>query len=58
MSHSAASQQDFTLAYYAGNRAVGSIAVIHRRAGKTRVEPLETARETGLEQDLKPIFIG
>jgi DNA-binding beta-propeller fold protein YncE len=53
-----ASAQDFSLAYYGGNRVVGSLAVIRRRGGRTRVEPLETGRETGLEQDLKPIFIG
>jgi DNA-binding beta-propeller fold protein YncE len=51
-------QQDFSLAYYGGNRTVGSLAVIHRRNGETRVEPIETAAETGLEQDLKPIFVG
>lgn len=49
---------DFTLAYYSGDRKTGSIAIIERKNGDTQITPLPTAPDTGLEKQLKPIFIG
>ena len=55
--HTGASD-DFALGYYSGNRATGSVAVIRREGGRTRIEPVPTAPESGLAQELKPIFVG
>jgi hypothetical protein len=58
MSQTASDVRPYSLGYYAGNRKTGSISVISRRDGKTRIDPLAVEPETGLAPDLKPIFIG
>lgn len=49
---------DFELGYYAGDRKTGSITIIRRAGGETRIEPVPTGPATGLEPALKPVFIG
>ena len=49
---------DFTLVYYSGDRKTGSLALVRRSDGKTSVKALETAPETGLDKELKPVMIG
>lgn len=48
---------DGVIGYYAGDRRIGSVALI-RRGGETRIEPLPTLAETGLAPELRPIFVG
>ena len=52
------SKLDFSLAYYSGNRKVGTIAVVSRQTGTTTVNTLEQGAETGLDKLLKPILVG
>ena len=49
---------NFILGYYAGNRKTGMINVVSRKAGKTDIESIASEPGTGLEKELKPIFIG
>lgn len=49
---------DFSVAYYAGNRKTGTLALVRCTAGEVTVMPLATAPETGLDQALKPILVG
>ena len=49
---------DFTLAYYAGDRKTGSIAVVSRKGGKLEVKQIAQGAESGAEKLLKPIFVG
>lgn len=58
MNQKADATGDFTLGYYAGNRATGAVAVIRRAGGRTRIDPVPTGPESGLEPDLKPVFVG
>jgi len=58
MNGKTSSDQDFTVAYYSGDRKTGSISTITRKAGKTTVTALKNAQDTGLDKALKPIFIG
>ncbi len=50
--------RDYTLAYYAGNRQTGSISIVHQEAGTRRIEQLPLAPESGLDKELKPVFVG
>ena len=50
--------QDFTLAYYSGNRKTGAIAVISRENGELSVKQLGVEAETDVAKALKPIFVG
>ncbi|MDH5301924.1 MAG: hypothetical protein OEW58_11240 [Gammaproteobacteria bacterium] len=50
--------QNFTLAYYSGNRKTGSIAILSRDHGKLNVKALPIEAESALEKNLKPIFVG
>lgn len=52
------STRSFTLGYYAGNRKTGSVSVIRRDNGQTRVDTLAVEPETGLAPELKPVFVG
>lgn len=58
MSKTAPSARNFALGYYAGNRKTGSISIIGRDGGRTRVDTLAVEADTGLAADLKPIFVG
>jgi len=58
MNGKTSSDQDFTVAYYSGDRKTGSISTVTRKAGKTTVTALKNAQDTGLDKALKPIFIG
>lgn len=49
---------DFTLAYYAGDRKTGAIAVVSRTGGQLEVKQIAQGEESGAEKLLKPIFIG
>lgn len=49
---------DFTLAYYAGDRKTGSIAVVSRKNGELEVQQIAQGAESGADKLLKPIFIG
>ncbi len=49
---------DFVVAYYAGNRQTGSLVLIHRQHGETRIEPIPTLPESGLSPELRPVFVG
>lgn len=52
------SVMNYSLAYYSSNRKTGSLAVVHCRDGKTAVQRLPLAAESGLEAALKPLLIG
>lgn len=52
------SNSKFSLAYYAGDRKIGSISLIHSQSGETEIIPLQRATESGLDKALKPIMIG
>ncbi|MGE0225815.1 MAG: YncE family protein [Acetobacteraceae bacterium] len=58
MSQSSPSARSFVLGFYAGNRKTGSVSVVSRTHGATRVDPLSVESETGRAADLKPIFVG
>jgi hypothetical protein len=58
MSQNIPSARSFALGYYAGNRKTGSVSVIRRENGQTRLDPLAVDAETGLAAELKPIFVG
>lgn len=58
MSQSTLGARAFSLGYYAGNRKTGSVTVITRSDGSTRVERVATDPDTGLGTELKPVFIG
>lgn len=49
---------DFSLAYYSGDRKTGAIAMVRHVNGRTAVEPMRTAPDTGKEKALKPLMIG
>lgn len=49
---------DFSIAYYSGNRATGSLAIIDNKDGQIDVQQLPTAEESGLDKALKPVFVG
>jgi len=49
---------DYKLVYYSGDRKTGKLAVVSHQKGKQLVSAIETAEATGLEQHLKPIFLG
>lgn len=49
---------DFLIGYYSGDRRTGSLSVIRREGGDTRIEPIPTLPESGLEPALRPVFIG
>ena len=49
---------DFTLAYYLSDRKTGTLSIVSRQGGETRVETLPQLPESGLEKLLKPIFVG
>lgn len=51
-------KRDFTVGYYAGNRVTGALAMVSRKGGKTRVDALPTAPESGLAPEYRPVFIG
>ncbi len=48
----------FSLGFYVGNRKTGAVAVVDKTNGKVNIDQLGIAAETGLEQELKPIFVG
>ena len=50
--------QDFTLAYYSGNRKTGAIAILSRKNNHFSIKQLDVEAETSLEKALKPIFVG
>lgn len=52
------SQQDFSIAFYWGDRKTGSLALIARRGGKTTVKRLPNEAESSLPAALKPILVG
>ncbi|MGE0289840.1 MAG: YncE family protein [Bradyrhizobium sp.] len=58
MSQNTPNARSFALGYYAGNRKTGSVSVIRRENGQTRLDPLAVDAETGLAAELKPIFVG
>jgi len=58
MNGKTSSDQDFTVAYYSGDRKTGSISTVTRKAGNTTVTAIKNAQGTGLDKALKPIFIG
>jgi DNA-binding beta-propeller fold protein YncE len=58
MNENTRTSDDFSLGYYCGNRATGTLAVIRRVDGRTQVEKIPTAAESGLAQELKPVFVG
>ena len=58
MNGKTSSDQDFTVAYYSGDRKTGSISTVTRKAGNTTVTAVGNAESTGLDKALKPIFIG
>lgn len=58
MSQTPSSAHGFTLGYYAGNRKTGSVSVVGRDGGATRIDALPVEPETGLAAELKPIFVG
>ncbi len=58
MAQSSGDIGQFTAGFYVGNRKTGAVAVVDRRDGKVSIDPLDTGAETGLEQALKPIFVG
>lgn len=58
MTQSSDDTGQFSLGFYVGNRKTGAVAVVDKANGKVRVEPIGVAAESGLEQELKPIFIG
>lgn len=49
---------DFSLGYYAGDRRVGSIAIVNRRGGDTAISKIAVEPESDLDKELKPVFIG
>ncbi|MDX9740404.1 MAG: hypothetical protein RBT81_04380 [Gammaproteobacteria bacterium] len=49
---------DFVVAYYSGDRRTGSLAMVRRQGGETRIEPIPPLPETGLPPELRPVFIG
>lgn len=49
---------NFSLAYYSSDRTTGTLTVIHRRDGKTEIQPLPLQPPSGAEAALKPILIG
>jgi DNA-binding beta-propeller fold protein YncE len=49
---------DFVVAYYAGNRQTGSLALIHLQGGEPRIEPIPTLPESGLPPELRPVLVG
>jgi hypothetical protein len=49
---------DFTLAYYWGNRKVGGLALVQRRAGSVEVRQLPREPQSTLPAQLKPILLG
>lgn len=48
----------FSLGFYVGNRKTGAVAVVDKANGKVSIDQLGIAAETGLDQELKPIFVG
>lgn len=58
MSENTRASGDFSLGYYSGDRVTGALAVIRRRGGRTQVEAIPSGAESGLAQELKPVFIG
>ncbi len=58
MTQSSGEIGQFSVGFYVGNRKTGAIAVVARHNGKLSIDPLLTGAETGLEQELKPIFVG
>ncbi len=49
---------DFSLAYYAGDRQTGTIAVVDHRDGLASVQPIPCAQASGLEAMRRPILVG
>lgn len=58
MNQAADKTGDFSVGYYAGDRATGAVAIVSRKSGKTRVEALPTAPGSGLAAEYKPVFVG
>lgn len=58
MNQSADRSGEFSLGFYVGNRKTGAVAVVESRNGKAHVEQLAVAAESGLEPELKPVFVG
>lgn len=58
MTKAAQDNGTFSLGFYVGNRKTGAVAVVDRRNGQVDINRLGVAAESGLEQDLKPIFVG
>ncbi len=50
--------RDYTLAYYAGNRQTGHISIVEQKSGERQVTRIPTAPESGMEKDLRPVFVG
>lgn len=51
-------QANFVLAYYSGDRKTGTLSLVERKDGNTRVTQLKTGSDTGLDKSLKPIMVG
>ena len=49
---------DFTLAYYLGDRKTGAVYVVKNTQGDIDVRSVPSEPETDLEKSLKPIFVG
>jgi DNA-binding beta-propeller fold protein YncE len=58
MTRSSASIGQFSLGFYVGNRKTGAVAVVNKTNGEVNIDQLGLTAESGLEQDLKPIFVG
>lgn len=58
MNQTADKTGDFSVGYYAGDRATGAVAIVSRKGGRTRVEALPTAPGSGLAAEYKPVFVG
>ena len=49
---------NFSLVYYCGDRKTGTISVLHRTDGETRINRVGVGAESGLAAGLKPILVG
>ncbi len=49
---------DFSLAYYSGNRVVGTMNVLTSTSGEKKVTALPSGAGTDVEKSLKPIMVG
>ncbi len=58
MTQSSENIGQFSLGFYVGDRKTGAVAIVDKRNGEVIIEPIGVAADTGLEQALKPIFIG